>query len=99
MNATCPAARPLLSFEQFLTGSRDAPLAGCDLLGVINPADELVSAEKRQRFPQRQHLRFRTHGGLKVIPGLVHNAMEKSVSHKTSTRVRPIQLPGAPKTI
>lgn len=51
VNATCPAARSLLPFQQFFMSALDAPLSGCGLLGVINPADKLVPAKWRQTFP------------------------------------------------
>jgi hypothetical protein len=58
VNAACPTAWPLLSVQEFVTGSRDAALA-CDwLLSVIDPADELVSAERRQAFPKRKDVRI-----------------------------------------
>jgi hypothetical protein len=87
VDATRPAARPPLSFQQLVTGSRDTPLPGRDLLGIIDPADELVSAKRRQSFPQRQYALVRLQSGLKVFRGLVHGAMEKSVSQRNSTRV------------
>ena len=82
MDAAGPAARPLLPLQQFLARSRDAPLAGRSLLGVIDPADEFVSAKGRQAFPQCQHRRVTSQRNLKIVGRFVHGAMEKSVSHK-----------------
>jgi hypothetical protein len=87
MDAPRPAARSLLAFQQRVMRSHDASLPGCGLLGVIDPADKLVSTERRQRFPQGQYARVRSNGGLKVVLSLVHGAMEKSISQKTSTPV------------
>src|SRR4051794_40306998 len=50
VNAARPAAWPLLSIQKFVTGPRDAALACRWLLRIIDPADELVSAERRQAF-------------------------------------------------
>ncbi len=87
MDAPCPAARSLFAFQQRVMRSHDTSLPGCGLLGIIDPADELVSTERRQRFPQGQYARVRSNGGLKVVLSLVHSAMEKSISQKTSTPV------------
>lgn len=63
-------------------------LTGYGLLGVIDPADELIPAKRRQAFPQREHCRVRQDGGLKVVPGSVYGAMEKDICHKFSGRAR-----------
>jgi hypothetical protein len=44
MDAACPAARPFLAFTQFLDCSLYPARAGRGLLGIVHPADELVSA-------------------------------------------------------
>jgi hypothetical protein len=58
VNATHPAARPLLSFQQFLAGSLDAVCAGFRLFGVLDPANELVAAERGQALPERENFRI-----------------------------------------
>ena len=83
MNTTRPAAGSLLPFQQLVTGSADTPFSGCGLFGVIDPADKLVSAERRQAFPKREHVRIGSHCDLKVFLRFVHNAMKKSVRHET----------------
>jgi hypothetical protein len=47
MNAACPAAGSLPSFGQFLAGSLNATSARHKLLGILDPADELITPERR----------------------------------------------------
>lgn len=54
MLATRPAARPTLALLQFLLGSANASLARLLLLGVGDPADELVACQWRD-VPPRGH--------------------------------------------
>lgn len=56
VDATRPAARSLLSLQQFLAGSVNAALARRWLLGVIDPANELIPAERSEVFPSGQDL-------------------------------------------
>jgi len=51
MLATGPAAGPALAFLQLLLGPSDASLPGCPLLGVLDPADELVPGQGRDVLP------------------------------------------------
>jgi hypothetical protein len=51
VNATCPAARSLLSLQQFVTGPLNATLARHCLFRIIDPANELIPAERREVFP------------------------------------------------
>src|ERR1700730_14138241 len=51
MFAPRPAARSALAFFELLLGSADAPLSGRLLLGVINPADELVARQGGDVLP------------------------------------------------
>ncbi len=51
VNATRPAARPLLAFQQFLASPLDATLSRSKLFCVLDPADELVAPNWRQLFP------------------------------------------------
>lgn len=44
MAAAWPAAGPTLAFFQLLLGSANATLSGLLLLGIVNPADELISS-------------------------------------------------------
>ena len=49
--AAGPAAGPALAFFQLLPGAANAALAGLLLLGVLDPADELVAGEGRDVLP------------------------------------------------
>ena len=46
-----PAAGPALAFLQFLLGPPDAALSGGRLLGILDPADELVAGQGRDVLP------------------------------------------------
>lgn len=87
VNTACPAARSLLSFQEFVTGSLNATLACLGLLGIIDPADEFIPAERSEMFPLRQDFRIRAHCCLKVFTRFVNSAMEKIVRHQTSSQV------------
>jgi len=82
MNASCPAAGPLLPLQQFFTGSLDAAPARRWLLRVIDPADEFIPAEWREAFPQREDFWIRSHRDLKVFVCFVDRAVRKGVRHK-----------------
>jgi hypothetical protein len=84
MNATCPAAGPLLSLQQFACGSLHTTLARFWLFGVVDPADELITTEGRQAAPQSQDRGIRLDCGLKVVACCVDSALRKIVRHQTS---------------
>jgi hypothetical protein len=84
VNATRPAAGSLLPLQQFLAGSLYATLARLQLLGVIDPADELVATQWGKAFPQQKNLGIASNGGLQVVAGRVNRSMGKSVRHETS---------------
>jgi len=86
VDATHPAARPLLPLQQLLAGSRDATLPRRRLFRVVDPADELVPTERRQAFPQRKHVRIRPHCFLKVVTGFVDGTLGKSACHEASNQ-------------
>ena len=46
-----PAAGPTLAFLQFLLGPANAPFSGHLLLGILDPADELVAGQRRDVLP------------------------------------------------
>jgi hypothetical protein len=84
VNATRPTAWPLLTLEEFVAGPRDAALACYWLLRVIDPADELVSAERCQIFPKSKHPGIGSHRCLKVFTGLMDRTVRESVRHECS---------------
>jgi len=47
MLAPWPAARPTLAFLKFLPGPADPAFPSPLLLGIFDPADELVAAQRR----------------------------------------------------
>ena len=51
VRAPRPAAGPALAFLQLLLGAADAALPGRLLLGVLDPADELVAGQRRDVPP------------------------------------------------
>lgn len=85
MNATCPAAGPFLSLQQFFTGSLNAALTRRLPFRVFDPADEFIAAEGREGFPQREYTRACSHRGLKVLGRVVNSAMLKGIRHKLPT--------------
>jgi hypothetical protein len=89
VNATCPAAGPLLALQQLVTGSFNAALARCWLFRIVHPADELIPTERRQAFPQPKDFRIRLQCCLKVSTCFVDSAMGKRACHKTSMKCRP----------
>ena len=46
-----PAAGPTPAFLQFLLGPANAPFSGHLLLGILDPADELVAGQRRDVLP------------------------------------------------
>ena len=46
-----PAAGPTPAFLQFLLGPANAPFSGHLLLGILDPADELVTGQRRDVLP------------------------------------------------
>jgi hypothetical protein len=84
MNAARPATGAFLALQQFVTGSLNATLARLRLFCVIHPADELISTERRQAFPQYKDSLVRSQGCLKVFACFVDGSMWKGVRHATS---------------
>jgi hypothetical protein len=49
--APWPAARPTLAFLKLLLGPENAAFPGLLLLGIFDPADELVAGQRRDVLP------------------------------------------------
>ena len=79
MLAAWPAARAALTFLELLLGSPNATLPGGDLLGVFNPADELIACQRRDVVPRRKR---------GVVGGKCHAQVGWKVVHH-STRDAP----------
>jgi hypothetical protein len=86
VDATHPAAGPLLALQQFLTGPRDATLTRRRLFRVIDPTDEFVPTERRQALPQRKRFRIRSYCDFKVVTRFVDRTLGESVCHETSNQ-------------
>lgn len=56
MAASGPAARPALAFFELLLGPSDPALSGRILLGVFDPADELVAGQRCDVVPGEERL-------------------------------------------
>src|SRR6185437_1148347 len=52
--AARPAARPAFAFLEFLLGATDTARPGRLLFGILDPADELVSGQRRDVVPSAQ---------------------------------------------
>jgi 4-hydroxy-tetrahydrodipicolinate synthase len=84
VNATGPTAGPLLPLQKFVRGPRDAPLPCRWPFRVLDPADELVSAERRQALPELKDLRVRPQSCLQIFTCLMDGPMRESVRHEPS---------------
>src|SRR5690606_35690313 len=71
--AARPAARPAFAFLQLLEGPADAALAGLVLLGVFDPADELVACKRRDVVPRLQGCVVGDQGGAQISGQLMHH--------------------------
>src|SRR5436305_8325166 len=80
-----PAAGPALAFLQFLLGPQDAALSGARLLGVLDPADELVAGEGRDVLPGIERRRIGDQCGAQISWKLVHDPTghSRAVHRKT----------------
>ena len=54
-----PAAGPALAFFELLLGPPNAPLSSHLLLGILDPADELIARQGRDVLPGSERLRVR----------------------------------------
>src|SRR5690606_7555309 len=52
MNAATPATGAPLAFVQLLDSPADSLRPGRCLLGILNPANELIAGDRRQAFPE-----------------------------------------------
>jgi len=92
MNAAGPAAGSLLSLQHLVTGSLNPTSPGRRLLRVINPANELISTEWRQAFPQSEHFRIRSHSRFKIFASFMDSALGKSVHQTLPSMPSKIQI-------
>src|SRR6185312_9555754 len=78
--AARPAARSAHAFLQFFLGSPDAAFARFLLLGVFDPADELVARQRRDVLPRRERGGVADQCGSQVRGQLVHDAARHSLA-------------------
>src|SRR6202042_1402138 len=71
--AAWPAARPALTVLQFFSGPADAAFSRLVLLGVLDPADELIPGQGRDVLPRIQRRRAGDQGLAQVRGKLVHH--------------------------
>jgi hypothetical protein len=79
-----PAARPTLAFLKLLLSSANAAFSGHLLLGILDPADELVAGQRRHVLPGMERRRVRDQSFAQVFRKLVHHATGHSLTHKTT---------------
>src|ERR1700738_1496264 len=75
-----PAAWPSLAFLQFLLGPANAALASHLLLGILDPADELVARQGRDVFPGIERGPVGDQRLAQVGGQLVHHAARHSLA-------------------
>jgi len=80
MLASRPAARPALTFFQLLLGPPNSPLPGSWLLGILNPADELVARQRRDVLPRIEGRDVGEQRSTQVWGQLVHNPTGNSLA-------------------
>jgi hypothetical protein len=79
VDAPRPATGPLLPLQQLLDRPRDPPRPRRRLLRILDPADELVSPQRRQSLPKPKHLRVAPKRRLKIVPRLMNGAVRETV--------------------
>src|SRR5437868_1305616 len=92
--APWPAAGPTLAFLQLLLGPANATFSGQFLLGILDPANELVAGQRRDVLPG---IECRGVGGQRlaqVCRKLVHHPTGHSAAHRATVvkRANPTSL-------
>jgi len=80
-----PAAGPTLAFLKLLLGSTNAAFSGHLLLGVLDPADELVATQRRDVHPGSERCRVGDQRFAQVSRKLVHHPTGHSSAAHTTT--------------
>src|ERR1039458_6552304 len=87
--APWPAAGPTLAFLQLLLGPADAAFSGHLLLGILDPADELVSGQRRDVLPRIECCRVGHQPLAQVCGKLVHHPTGHSLAaHRATVAVQ-----------
>jgi hypothetical protein len=80
-----PAAGPTLALFKLLLSSADAAFSGHLLLGILDPTDELVAAQRRDVFPGSERRRVDDQRSAQVFRKFVHHPTGHSLAaHKTT---------------
>src|ERR1700722_1028895 len=80
-----PAARPTLALLELLLGSANAAFSGHLLLGILDPADELVAGQRRNVVPGIERGRIGDQSFAQVFRKFVHHPAGHSLAtHKTT---------------
>jgi hypothetical protein len=80
-----PAARSTLALLKLLLGPANAALSGHLLLGILDPADELVAGQRRDVLPGIERLWVGDQSFAQVFRKLVHHPTgHSSAVHKTT---------------
>src|SRR3984893_16807471 len=85
MLAAWPAAGPTLAFLKLLLGSPNAAFSGHLLLGILDPADELVAGQRRDVLPGSERRKVGDQRFAQVFRKFVHHPAGHSLAaHKTT---------------
>jgi hypothetical protein len=88
VTAPRPAARPTLAFLQLLLGPADAAFSGHLLLGILDPADELVAGQRRDVLPSIECRRVGDQRLTQVCGKLMHHPTGHSLTaHEANVAV------------
>src|ERR1700730_14123843 len=87
MLAAWPAAGPTLAFLQLLLGPANASFSGHLLLGILDPADELVAGQGRDVVPRIESRGVSDQGLAQVAWKLVHHTTGHSRAAHAATVV------------
>jgi hypothetical protein len=83
--ASRPAAGSTLAFLKLLVGSANAAFSGHLLLGILDPADELVAGQRRDVLPGSERRRVGDKRLAQVLRKFVHHPTGHSLAaHKTT---------------
>jgi hypothetical protein len=104
VRAPWPAAGPTLAFLQLLLGPANATFSGRLLLGIFDPADELVAAQRRDVLPGIECRGVGNQGLAQVSWKLVHHPTGHSrAAHKVTVanlhRSKGVRKAHVPSTI
>ena len=84
MAASRPAARAALTFFEFLLGPSNAAITSDLLLGILDPADELVAGQRRDVVPRIERHGVPEESVAQICGELVHHTTGHSpTAHNT----------------